>query len=153
MLNVLKFHSPSATSVTAFTSCYTLQAWNFPPSVDLIFMCAVRLSGRSPDQESLRYKLEGTSTWCPLKVTKSHTCGILWNKSLQNSVGWEARSASTVEITPLSVHGSEFPVNQKGIQPLHWSSNHRAEPQRPGWASGGGTQPWDLANDRRVWRQ
>lgn len=72
----------------------------------------------------------------PLKVTKCHRCGILLlDKSLQNSVGWEARSASTEKITPLSAHGSEFPVNQKGIQPLHWSSNHHAESQRPGWAS------------------
>lgn len=49
MLNVLDFHSPSATSVTAFTSRYTLKGWNFPPSVDLIFMCAVRLNRRSHD--------------------------------------------------------------------------------------------------------
>lgn len=77
-----------------------------------------------------------------LKVIKCHRCGILlWDKSLQKGVGWEARSASTEEITPLSVHRSEFPVNQKGMQPLHRSSNHHVESQRPGGASGGGTKP------------
>lgn len=88
-----------------------------------------------------------------LKVTKYHQCGILlWDKSQQNNVGWEARSASTVEITPLSVHGSEFPVNQKGIRPLHPPIVVRS-PSVQGWASGGGTKLGDLANDLRVWRQ
>lgn len=35
-------------SVTAFMSHYTHKEWNFPPSVDPIFMCAVHLTGRSP---------------------------------------------------------------------------------------------------------
>ena len=58
-------------------------------------------------------------------------------------------------------------VNQNGIQPFDWSSNHHAEAQRPArprpahssihpqrrWASGGGTKSWHLSNDRRVSRQ
>lgn len=76
MSNVLEFHSPSATSVTAFTSRYTLKAWNFPPSVDLTFMCAVRLSRRSHDiLGHISDRWYGTDL--RRSSIKSHDCEIL----------------------------------------------------------------------------